>query len=121
MATNIKSYEKDTLVDILKSKILLYKNIIKKTYLCYKGFIANNIFKTHELNQGINELESIQELLLGIHSEIEAEEDMENTGSHAKDELNTKTEDGRVLGISIINSGEFRHNIVIYSQKTVFG
>ena len=23
---------------------------------------------------------------------------MENTGSHAKDELNTKTEDGRVLG-----------------------
>ena len=29
----------------------------------------------------------------------EAEEDMENTGSHAKDELNTKTEDGRVLGI----------------------
>ena len=76
MATNIKSYEKDTLVDILKSKILLYKNIIKKTYLCYKGFIANNIFKTHELNQGINELESIQELLLGIHSEIEAEEDI---------------------------------------------
>ena len=46
---------------------------------------------------------------------------MENTGSHAKDELNTKTEDGRVLGISIINSGEFRQNIVIYSQKTVFG
>ena len=38
---------------------------------------------------------------------------MENTGSHAKDELNTKTEDGRVLGISIITSGEFR------SQKTV--
>ena len=24
---------------------------------------------------------------------------MENTGSHANDELNTKTEDGRVLGI----------------------
>ena len=27
---------------------------------------------------------------------------MENTGSHAKDELNTKTEDGRVLGNSTI-------------------
>lgn len=41
---------------------------------------------------------------------------MENTGSHAKDELNTKTEDGRVLGIStIITSRLLRNYYVIYS------
>ena len=40
---------------------------------------------------------------------------MENTGSHAKDELNTKTEDGRVLGISI-TSGLLRNYYVIYSS-----
>ena len=41
---------------------------------------------------------------------------MENTGSHAKDELNTKTEDGRVLGKStIISSGLLRNYYVIYA------
>ena len=41
---------------------------------------------------------------------------MENTGSHAKDELNTKTEDGRVLGIStMITAGLLRNYYVTYA------
>jgi RAD54-like protein 2 len=45
----------------------------------------------------------------------EAEEDMENTGSHAKDELNTKTEDGRVL----VNTGHSKEEYDIFLPRQI--
>tara|TARA_Y100000992_G_scaffold231744_1_gene162844 strand:+ start:3003 stop:6149 length:3147 start_codon:yes stop_codon:yes gene_type:complete len=65
--------EKDTLLQILNSKVVLYKDLIKRTYVCYKSFISNNIFKMNEIINGLNELESIKNKLFVINNEINEE------------------------------------------------
>jgi ATP-dependent Lon protease len=102
-----KCNEKDTLLSILKSKLTLYKEITKKSYMCYKYYITNNIFKSYELNNAFNELNAIQEMLIECDKNI-------NDGDLSVDNLIINLQDiNDRLSLNIKNYGTHDINDMI--------
>ena len=84
------SNEKSAIISVLNEKILFYKEIISKTYLCYKHFLTNSIFKTFEITPAFTELEYIQLLINNLENNIQDEEKIIDELLNNLQEINDK-------------------------------
>ena len=84
------SNEKSAIISVLNEKILFYKEIISKTYLCYKHFLINNIFKTFEITPGFTELEYIQLLISNLENNLQDEDKIIDELLNNLQEINDK-------------------------------
>ena len=98
------SNEKSAIISVLNEKIVLYKDITSKTFLCYKQFLTSNIFKIVEINPAFTELEYIQMLInnleINIHNDDKAIDELLNNLQEINDKLSITI---KQFGTSCIN------------------